>query len=592
MHSMKQRIRIVFVMMLIFTAYLAYSLVQVQARQMLRDRPPTGFKSFRDMATSLHTASVPLRVLRGSILDRNHQVLASSLTLRSIAINPDRVRQWLQPAGRPQFAAFLARILHTNRQSILNKIDQHETFAWLGRKMPAAVTKKVEHLNLPGIFLVPEASGKRFYPKGRLAVHVIGYTGVDDNGLDGIEASYDAWLRGIPGYIEAETDPSGCRLPDGWVHLHPARPGRNVVLTIDSAIQFVAERQLARAVKKFHGSSGCCIVMNVRNGDILALANVPDYRTQDFAHVPESLRRDRAISDIYEPGSTMKIFTASAALDSGSISLHQQFYCGSVINVDGWPIHNADDGDFSATGSENIIGIVTHSYNVGTVSIALHMGKKIFQRYLKRFGFGRRTGIPLPGEAAGLIQPYKDWANVTLATCAFGQGITVTPIQLICSAEGAINGGVMMRPRLVKEIDLPDGTVVKRFPPRVRRRVISAHTSAEIRYILRSVVVNGTGKQADSPAYPAAGKTGTANIAENGVYTHMYNASFLGFAPYDKPQVIVLVKVEDPHPIHWGGSVCAPVFRSVVAEALWRLGVPPRAVPTPPAPKGHPENKD
>jgi stage V sporulation protein D (sporulation-specific penicillin-binding protein) len=581
---MKPRIVVVFYLMVLFVGYLGYNLVQVQAKQRLRNEPPKGFDSLKAMARAYHTGQLAIPALRGSILDRNHDILAASLTLPSIAANPSR----LTPEERPQLALFLARAMNGNAHDILAMLNRRTTFVWLGRKMPAKVGERVEKYArqrdaalpreskfLGGIFVLHEPTGKRFYPKGRLAVHLLGYTGIDDNGLDGIEGVYDHILRGEPGSLEAEMDREGRAIPDGWSHLQPSRPGHSIVLTIDESIQYVAERELTKAIRTYHGSSGTCIVMDARNGDILAMVNKPDYETRDAAHTPIGLRRNRAISDTYEPGSTFKIVTACAALDSGKIRLTQSFYCGDTIAVDGWTIHNADDGEAAMSGSATITEIITHSFNVGTTAVALYIGKKTMQQYIDRFGFGRTTGLPLPGEAEGLIQPYKGWANITLATTSFGQGITVTPIQLACAMQAIANKGVLYKPRLVREIVDADGKVVKRIPPTIRRRVISVKTAREMTAILRNVVTHGTGKNADNPIYPAAGKTGTANIVENGVYGSKYNASFLGFAPLNDPRVVILVKVTDPHPIHWGGSVAAPVFQVVSREALWRLGVRP-----------------
>lgn len=579
---MKPRVVVVFYLMALFVFYLGYNLVQVQARQRLRNAPPKGFSDFKGMANAYHVGSLPLPALRGPILDRNRQILAASLSLPSIAADPTKI----PPEQRDQVALFVARAMNGDVATVRKLLNTHGTFVWLGQKMPEKVAERIEKYarerdagvpkNLQGgLFVLREATGKRFYPKGKLAVHLLGYAGIDDNGLDGIESAFEQQLKGIPGQIEAEMDREGRAIPNGWSKLTPARPGRSVVLTIDESIQYIAERELAATVKKYQATSGTCVVMDAKSGDILALVNKPDYTTAQASKVDVSLRRNRALSDTYEPGSTMKVFTAAAALDSGKVSMSDRFFCGTTITVDGWQIHNADDGESSANGSENVLGIVTHSFNVGTCAVALRIGKKTFQQYLDRFGFGRTTDLPLPGEAEGLIQPYKGWANITLATNAFGQGITVTPMQLVSAMQAVANKGVMMKPRLVKELLDPDGKVVKAFPTKVKRRVVSERTSMQMRQILRNVVVNGTGKKAENAAYPSAGKTGTANIVDGGGYGHRYNASFLGFAPVQDPRVVILVKVEDPKPIHWGGSVAAPVFKAVSREALWRLGVRP-----------------
>lgn len=572
---MKPRIVVVFYLMVLMVFYLGYNLVQVQAYQRLRNHPPKNYASFVAMALSEHVGTTPLPALRGNILDRNRQVLASSLTLPSIAADPSKI----PPSERPQAALFLAHAMHGDEHEIRKLLNTRGTFVWIGRKKPEKMAERIEKMQLKGVFILREPSGMRFYPKGRLAVHILGYTGMDDNGLDGIEAMFDPAMRGEQGQLEAEMDREGRVIPNGWTQIKPAHPGNSIVLTIDESIQYIAERELSMTLKKFHGVTGSCIVMDVKTGDILALVNKPDYATRDASKVPTSLRRDRAISDTYEPGSTFKVITACAALDSGKITMEDHFFCGSSINVDGWTIHNADDGESSTSGTENIMGIITHSYNVGTTSVALRIGKKTLQDYIVRFGFGQVTGLPLPGEAEGLVQPFKDWANISLATTSFGQGITVTPIQLASAMQAVANDGVMMKPRLVKEIIDANGKVVKDFPPVVKRRVISEKTAAEMHEILRNVVTHGTGKNAENASYPCAGKTGTANIVDHGVYGHRYNASFLGFAPYNDPRVVILVKVEDPKPFPWGGTVAAPAFRAIARDTLWRLGVRPLPIP-------------
>lgn len=565
---------VVFYLMVLLVLYLGHNLIQVQAYQKLRNHPPPHFKDFVEMAMAYHVGSKPLPALRGAILDSNHQILAQSLTLPSIAADPSKI----PPSERPQTALFLARATHGDEHAIRALLNTRGTFVWIGRKKPERVAERVEKLQLHGIFILREPSGQRFYPKGRLAVHILGYTGIDDNGLDGIEAMFDPVLKGEPGQLEAEMDREGRVIPNGWSHLLPARPGRNIVLTINEPIQYVAERQLSLAVKKWHATSGSCIVLDVKTGDVLALVNKPDYATRDSARVETGLRRNHAISDTYEPGSTFKIITGCAALDSGHVTMADSFFCGSSIQVDGWTIHNADDGETSTSGTENLMGIITHSYNVGTTSVALRIGKKALQEAIVRFGLGQVTGISLPGEAEGLVQPFRQWANITLATNSYGQGITVTPIQLACVMQAVANNGIMMKPRLVKEIRDADGRLVKDMPPTVKRRVISENTARQMREILRNVVAHGTGKNAENAVYPSAGKTGTANIVEGGAYGGRYNGSFLGFAPYDEPRIVVLVKIEDPKPYHWGGTVAAPVFRAVARDTLWRLGVRPLPV--------------
>lgn len=548
---------------------------------------------YREEATKQHVGEQSLPALRGSILDRNREILAASLTLASLAADPSNI------LDKKKAAAVIARELKMPERQVRQLLNSPGQFVWLARKIPEPLAQRFEKLTayVPvkkgekpvltglepsdrekglGVYVLREPTGKRFYPKGRLGVHILGYTGIDDNGLDGIEGMFDPALKGTPGKLEAEMDREGRVIPNGWQRRQPAHPGNNVVLSLDESIQYLAEREIGAAVKRHNAKGAVCIVMDAKSGDILAMVNKPDYATKDFSKVPAGLRRNRAVTDAYEPGSTFKIVLAAAALDSGKVSMLDRFFCGTSIQVDGWTIHNADDGESSETGSEDLKGIICHSYNVGTTSVALRMGKRTYFDYICKFGFGRQMGIDLPGEAEGIVQPLP-WANVTLATNSFGQGISVTPIQLVSAMQAVANGGVLMKPRIVREIVGQDGRTVKKMPPTIKRRVISKATSDKMRDILRNVVVNGTGKLAEVPGYPVAGKTGTASVVKGGVYGKgAYISSFLGFAPYNDPKVIILVKIEEPDrakgPI-WGGSVAGPVFRAIARETLWKLGV-------------------
>lgn len=581
---MKPRIVVVFYLMLGFVSYLSYNLWQVQARQSER---------YKKLAIDQHVGVQALPALRGSILDRSREILASSLTLPSLAADPSNIKD------RQKAAAIIARELQRPENEILRLLKSRGQFVWLARKIPEPLAQKFEKLTTEvpvrkgekavvtglepidrekglGVYVLREPTGKRFYPKGRLGVHILGYTGIDDNGLDGIEAMYEGDLRGRPGRLEAEMDRGGRVIPNGWQRREPARPGNNVVLSIDESIQYIAEREIAAAVKRHNAKGAVCVIMDVKTGDILAMVNKPDYATKDFSRVPVALRRNRAVTDAYEPGSTFKIVLAAAALDSGRVTMRDRFFCGVSIQVDGWTIHNADDGESSETGSEDLKGIICHSYNVGTTSVALRMGKRAYFDYICRFGFGKQTGIGLPGEAEGIVQPMP-WANVALATNSFGQGISITPLQLVCAMQAIANGGVMMKPRIVREIVNQDGKTVRVIHPTVKRRVISATTASHVQDILRNVVVNGTGKKAEVPGYPVAGKTGTASVVTGGGYgSSAYISSFLGYAPYNDPRIVILVKIDEPDkakgPI-WGGSVAGPVFRAIARESLWRLGV-------------------
>ncbi|MGE0493555.1 MAG: peptidoglycan D,D-transpeptidase FtsI family protein [Vulcanimicrobiota bacterium] len=541
-------------------------------------------------ADAQHLGQAELPALRGEIRDRNNVVLATSIALYSVAVNPEEARAKLQeyknePDKAPEGAPTTTRELAENLAPLVNwKVDALEdvlsrpgTFAWLARKVPdeTADAFKAKEKLLPGAWLAKEPTpGKRFYPKGSLASHLVGTTGIDDQGLDGLESAWDTYLAGEPGIIKAFMD------RDGWATLgqpaaliRPAEPGKNVILTIDETIQYVAERELAKQVKDYKASGGIVIVMDARTGEVLAMAINPTFPAKDFGKVDPAVRRNRAITDPYEPGSTFKVFLAASAVDSG-IKISDTFRAGGVLYIGGWSIHNASDGLYAGA-AETLADIIAYSFNIGTASIAMRLGRDKFYKHLLAFGFGSKTGIDLVGESEGILSNGKDWAEINLATISFGQGVACTPIQLVSAMQAVANGGIRMQPRVVKAITDEQGNVVKRFEPTELGRPISPAAAADMVKVLRGVVEKGTGKKAQIPGYLVAGKTGTAQLVENGVYAPgKYVASFLGFAPADDPRVVILVKIEKPTP-YWGGLVAGPVFHAVGQEALWKLGVQP-----------------
>lgn len=522
------------------------------------------------MARAQQQSVVQIPAVRGDIRDCNNVVMARSLVLTSIAVNPKLVRD---KAGS---ARILATALSSTEKDILKTLQIPCTFQWLARKVPDQVAERVEALKVPGVFLIKEPTpGRRYYPKGRLAAHLLGATGVDDQGLDGLEAAYDGYLGGVAGKIRSFVDRDGWMMPvaeQGVVK--PPVPGRHMVLTLDEGIQYVAERELAKCVKERHAKGGICIVMDVKTGGVLAMAICPDFPASDFAKVPPAIRRNRAITDPYEPGSTFKVFLAAAAVNSG-VGREERFSSSGVLNFGGWTINNANDG-LGAAATETLADIIAYSFNVGTASVALRIGKQNLAKHLKAFGFGYQTGVDLDGEAEGILAPVKDWEQINTATISFGQGVAVTPLQLVSGLQAIGNKGVRLRPHVVKAILNPDGTVYKEMKPKVLGRPVTEATAQRVLEILRGVCEKGTGKKANIPGYRVCGKTGTAQVVRNGGYAaNAYIASFLGLVPFENPRIAVLVKIEEPFPVYWGGTVASPVFKEVAHEALWRLGVGP-----------------
>lgn len=533
------------------------------------------------MAEAQQKGQAQLPALRGEIRDRNNAVLATSLARWSVAADPSQLNDRLDNDENGSIddvddaVGKLSPVLSIKPDELRDTLRRSGTFAWLARKVSEDVAERVKEMKVEGVFLLREPTpGRRFYPKGRLAAHLLGATGIDDQGLDGLEAAYDEYLTGEPGLIQAFMD------RDGWATLNqsaalirPAEPGHSVVLTIDETIQYAAERELAKTVKEYKADGGCCIVMDAKTGEVLAMALQPDFPASEFANVKPAIRRNRAITDPYEPGSTFKIFLAAAALNAG-VKPSDTFRAGGVLSIGGWTIHNASDGLYAGY-AETLADIIAFSFNVGTASVAMQIGKKPFYQTLEAFGFGQQTGIDLVGESEGLLAHCNDWADINTATISFGQGVAVTPMQLVSGMQAVANGGIRMKPYVVKAIVDKDGNVVKRNVPTEKSRPMTPEKAAQLRDILVGVCEKGTGKRAKVEGFTVGGKTGTAQMAENGVYAAgQYVASFVGFAPADDPRLVILVKVDKPTP-YWGGLVAGPVFSAVAEQALWKLGVRP-----------------
>jgi cell division protein FtsI/penicillin-binding protein 2 len=426
----------------------------------------------------------------------------------------------------------------------------------------------------------------RFTPSGHLASTVLGFVGLDENGLAGAEYAFDSYLRGTAGSMRIEADQFGRAIPFGETTIvqRPA-PGRNLALTIDSYLQFEAERALSAQVAASHARSGTAIVMDPWTGEILALANVPDYEPARYFKYSDDARRDRAIEDSYEPGSTFKLITAAAALDSGKATPATRFPARDELTVGGQTIHNAEDGFMTGRGGpESIEDIIAYSHNVGAAEIGMFVGQRTLYATIRKFGFGERTRIELPGENPGILPPLADWSGSSLATIAFGQGISTTPLAMIRAYAAIANGGLLMRPRIVRAVYNEDGTLAYAYGPEIERRVIAERTARILRGYLRSVVLRGTGNPTARVAgYTTAGKTGTAQMVENGYYAAgAYVASFIGYVPAERPKFVILVKIERPRGVYYGSTVAAPVFAALARVAMLHAGEMPALPPVRP----------
>jgi cell division protein FtsI/penicillin-binding protein 2 len=510
---------------------------------------------------------------RGTIYDRAGGVLVRSLKSESVYADPEQI------SDKKEIAEKLAPILGYKPQEIEAALDEHTEFRWLKRKIPHDVADRVRALNLAGVNIVQEETGRRFWTSGRLASTVLGFVGLDENGLSGLEYYYDDVLRGTSGKMMLEADPFQRAIPFGRQHIiEPPHPGDSLVLTLDGYLQFEAERLLDAQVRAFHARSGSVIVMDPRTGGILAMANVPDFDPAHYAASKPRAWRDRAITDSYEPGSTFKLITAAAALESGKVTPASRFPARDQIDVDGSVIHNAED-DMPLPGDTETLGqIIEYSHNVGAAEVAMRIGAQTEYRMIRRFGFGDPTGVDLPGESGGIVPRLDDWSGTSLPTIAFGQGISVTPLALARAYCAIANGGILLRPRIVRAVLDAHGNVVRRIGPQIERRVISPRIAAILRDYLRAVVVHGTGNPtARVPGYTTAGKTGTAQVVQNGRYQPGdYIASFIGFVPAERPRFVILVKIDRPRGAYYGSIVAAPVFAKLARIAMLHAGIFPQ----------------
>ena len=494
---------------------------------------------------------------RGIIFDRNGHELAMSINVDSV---------FAVPAEMPKPAStisLIARITKQDPRELLAKCEAAKTFCWLARKPDPEISARIRSLNLRGVYFQKES--KRYYPKNELAAQVLGYVGMDDSGLSGIERQYESQLHGRPGQMLISVDAR--KKWFGSVEKQPA-PGENVVLTIDDKIQYIAERELAAAIQQTHAIAGTVVVENPRTGEILALANQPTFNPNlSKAITPEKLK-NHAVSDVYEPGSTFKLVTISSALEEKVTRPDEVFDCqmGSIL-FNGRRIH-----DSRPHGLLTVSDVLAESSDVGSIKIALRLGEERFYKYIRDFGFGQQTGIELPGETRGLTKPVSRWSKVSIAAISMGQEIGITPLQLVGLISTMANDGIYVAPRIVAATRQPQSapqTIA--FHPVNEHRVISSFTAAEMRQMMQGVVLHGTGTKAKLIGYSSAGKTGTAQKVDPATHAYSrtkYIATFAGFAPVNNPAVTIAVVLDSAVGLHQGGQVSAPVFTRIAQQVL------------------------
>jgi len=511
--------------------------------------------------------TLSLEPVRGSILDARGRLLAESVAAVSVYADPQAI------VDAHATARALAKIegINLSREDIEDKLTSNGAFVWIARQLPAEAGIAIRALRLPGIFLLDDH--RRTYPKGSLASNVVGYVGVDGQGLAGVEHAFDPLVRGRAGKVTLLRDARRAMYLVGGEGPNRAVDGNDVVLTIDSVVQFITERALAKAVNQWHATGGTAIVMDPNDGAILAMASVPSFDPNHFRDFPPMTWRNRTVQEIYEPGSTFKIITASAGLEEGVVTPSQILDCGNGgIQIGNVEIHEHGGNRYGLMSFEDVM---LHSSNVGAIRVALALGDDRFYRYIRRFGFGERTGIELPGETAGLLRRTARWSQISGASISIGQEIGVTPLQVVTAFATVANGGVRVAPRIVDRVVDARREVVYRPTHSVPVRVISERTAAILNEILKAVVTRGTGENAGLEEHIVAGKTGTAQKAVRGGYSpDRFVASFGGYVPADRPRLAILVVIDEPKGAEYGGTVAAPVFKQIAEPVLHYLGVP------------------
>lgn len=545
----------------IVLAVLAGRLVQLQ-----------GFDStvYAEKAAKQRLRNITLAATRGSILDRDGRPLALNVDARAVYADPKFVTDVTKAA------AALAPLLGVPAKELRPKLRRATRFVYLARGVDPEVARRIVAAKVPGIGTLPET--KRVYPNDALAASVIGFVGREGNGLGGVEYALDADLRGKPGEEVVEEDTAGRQIPSGAHRTTPPVPGRNAVLTIDRDIQWQAERVLADQVAKTRAKRGQIVVMDVKSGEILAMAVAPTFDPNNPTDSPADLRGNPALSQVYEPGSVNKVITAAAALETGLVTPDTHVVVPPSVRI-----ANKTFTDAHAHGTLDMTftGVLAESSNIGTIGIAQRLGKETLYDYLRKFGLGERTGIRFPGESPGLLPQPHEWWSTAIGTIPIGQGVAATSLQVAAAYAAIANGGVRVQPSLIRGSMNADGTMTPAPAPK-RVRAVSAKTARQVTRMLEAVVSkDGTAPLAAIDGYRVAGKTGTARkVRPDGRGYAGYVSSFVGFAPADAPRFVVSVSLDDPVPIY-GGIVAAPVFRTVMGFTLSTLRVPPTGRPAP-----------
>ncbi len=511
---------------------------------------------------------IALAPQRGSIFDSNRDTLAVSVNAESLYADPSQIENPTETAAK------LAAVLDGSSKDLTRQLSEKRRFVWIQRKLTPQLAEKVKQLKLPGLYFVAEP--KRYYPQSTVGSHVVGFTGLDPRGLEGIELKYDQLLEGEPGRLVSLKDARGRGLASEDQKVVGGKPGNDLYLTLDLSLQYIAERELSKAVKEARASSGTIVVMEPASGRILALASVPDYDPNRAGKYRASKRRNRAVTDVYEPGSTFKPILLAAALEEGIVTPGQRIYCeNGSFEVGGKTIRDHNKKYKYLTLTE----MLKVSSNIGFAKLGKALEREKFYSYIRDFGFGEKSGVDLPGEVTGLVRPPSNWFEIDLAAISFGQGLSVTPLQIATAISAIANGGLLMEPYLVEKVVDAEGNVLDRHLPTVRRRVISEATANRVRQMMVSVTEKGgTAPMAAIEGYQVAGKTGTAQKVDpvtGGYSPDKMVSSFVGIVPADNPALVISVTIDEPQGMAYGGVVAAPVFATFARQALAHLDILP-----------------
>lgn len=527
------------------------------------------YKKLNKLASDLWSRNLPIEANRGLIYDTNNVVLANNVTTTSLILIPNQIK------NKEEVATKLSEILNVTYEEMYKHVSKKTSIERVhpeGRRLGYEIADKINALNYDGVYLLKES--KRNYPYDTYLSHVMGFVGIDNQGLSGLELQYDDYLTGAYGSIKYFSDAKGNRLKMSEIYEKP-QDGINVQLTINNKIQMSIERELDNVVSKYNPDSALAIVMDPNSGEILAMSSRPNFSPSNYKnYTVEEINRNLPIWSTFEPGSTFKVITLASALEENLVDLNNDtFYDPGHVQVENARIRCWKAGGH---GAQTFLEVVENSCNPGFVELGQRVGKEKLFKYIEEFGFGKKTGIDLNGEGSGILFKLDRVGPVELATTAFGQGVSVTPIQQITAVSAAINGGYLYKPYIVKRLLEPEtNTVIKEYKKELVRQVINEETSKKVRYALESVVSNGTGRPSYIEGYRVGGKTGTAQKVNNGVYmVGNYVVSFMGFLPADKPEVVIYIAIDYPKGVvQYGGTVAAPVAKAILNDTISALNI-------------------